>query len=100
MTLAGRVFVVLDPGPSTDAAEVARLLAEAGASVLTVHQDDRPPDGRGVLVADPTDSVDVETATTMAAELFGPVDAVVDLADLPPGAAQVVSVIRDRFAGN
>lgn len=100
MTLAGRVFVVLDPGLPANGAEVARLLAEAGASVLTVHQDDRPPEGRAVLAADPTDPVDVETATTMAGELFGPVDAVVNLTDLPDDPFDVFSVIRRRFEGD
>jgi hypothetical protein len=100
VTVAQRVFVLLDPGPTAggaDASEVARLLAEAGASVVTVHQDPRPPEGRALYAGDPTDPVDVETATTMAAELFGPVDAVVDLADLPPRPADVIAVLEGRF---
>jgi hypothetical protein len=103
MTLAQRVFVLLDPGPpggAADASEVARLLAEAGASVVTVHQDARPPEGRALYAGDPTDPVDVETASAMAAELFGPVDAVLDLADLPPRPADVVVVVEGRFGPN
>jgi hypothetical protein len=81
--LAGRVFVLLDDGTAADGAEVAHGLAEAGASIVTVHEEGRPPDGRAVFAGSPANPFDVDAARAMAAELFGPVDAVVDLADLP-----------------
>jgi hypothetical protein len=52
---------------------------------LTVHGQGRPPEGRGLFSGDGGDPLDVGTATTMATELFGPVDAVLDVADLPDG---------------
>ncbi|MDQ1445724.1 MAG: hypothetical protein QOI20_2188 [Acidimicrobiaceae bacterium] len=82
--LGGRVLVLLDNG-SEHGAHVARALAQAGASVLTVHGQGRPPEGRGLFSGDGGDPLDVGTATTMATELFGPVDAVLDVADLPDG---------------
>jgi NAD(P)-dependent dehydrogenase (short-subunit alcohol dehydrogenase family) len=94
--LSGRVFVLLDNGASVSSADVARALAEAGAAVVTVHGE-RPPEGRGVLAGDPSDPLDVEAATTMAQELFGPVDALLDLADLPPVAVEAVAEVRRRF---
>jgi hypothetical protein len=80
------------------AAEVARRLAVAGASVVTLHQDGRGPEGRAVFAGDSAEPLDVDTARTMAAELFGPVDAVLDLADLPPDADGVVAEVEHRFA--
>lgn len=95
--LAGRVFVLLDTGSSLASAEVAKGLAEAGAAVVTVHGE-RPPAGRGVLAGDPSDPLDLEAAKTMAQELFGPVDAILDLvADLPPDAAEALAEVRRRF---
>lgn len=95
--LAGRVFVVLDDGSSDRAADVARALAEAGASVVTLHGEDRGADGRGVFAGDPGAELDVEAAKTMAAELFGPVDAVLDAADLPAMPDEAVRAVLRRF---
>lgn len=95
--LAGRVFVMLDAGSSARAAEVARALAEAGASVVTLHGDGRGADGRAVFAGDPRDELDVEAARTMAAELFGPVDAVLDAADLPRMPDEAVQAVLRRF---
>lgn len=95
--LTGRVFVLLDNGRSLDAAEVAGALAEAGAATITVHGEGRAPDGRGVFVGDPENPLDVETAHTMATELFGPVNAVLDLADLPEMPEEAVAAVLRRF---
>ena len=95
--LDGRVFVLLDDGRSADAADVARVLAEAGASVVTLHDEPRAPEGTAVFAGDPGDSVDVETAETMAAELFGPVDAVLNAADLPRMPEEALQAVLDRF---
>jgi hypothetical protein len=95
--LAGRVFVLLDAGDSAASAGLARGLAEAGAAIVTVHGHGRGADGRGVFAGDPTDPVDVDTAATMAAELFGPVDAVLDLAELPADPGVAVKELHLRF---
>jgi len=95
--LDGRVFVLLDDGRSVDSADVARALAEAGAAIVTVHGERRGPDGRGVFAGDPGDALDVEAAETMAGELFGPVNAVLDLADLPRMPAEAVQAVLRRF---
>jgi hypothetical protein len=95
--LAGRVFVLLDGGDSAGSADLARGLAEAGAAIVTVHGQGRGADGRAVYIGDPSDSIDIEAASTMAAELFGPVDAVVDLAELPVDPAVAVQELRLRF---
>lgn len=95
--LAGRVVVLLDNG-SEHGPLVARALAEAGVSVLTVHGQGRPPEGRAVFAGDPSDPVDVDTAQTMAAELFGAVHAVVDVADLPDDPARAIDVLAARLA--
>lgn len=96
--LGGRVIVLLDNG-SPHGPLVARALAEAGASVLTVHGQGRAPEGRGHFAGDPTDPLDVETASTMATDLFGPVSLVLDLADLPVNvdAGAVVGAVRQKL---
>ena len=93
--LGGRVIVLLDNG-AEHGASVAKALAEAGASVVTVHGQGRPPEGRGHFAGDPSDPMDVETAKTMATELFGSVSAVVDVADVPVNAGphEVVDAVR------
>lgn len=97
--LGGKVIVLLDNG-CEHGPFVARALADAGASVVTVHGQGRAPEGRGHLAGDPSDPMDVETASTMAAELFGAVNAVVDVADVPVNAdlAQVVDAVRAKLA--
>jgi hypothetical protein len=87
-----RVVVLLDNG-SAHGPNVARALAEAGVAVLTVHGQGRAPEGRGHYAGDPSDPFDVETATTMATDLFGPVDAVVDVADLPADPSAAVDAV-------
>lgn len=94
--LVGRVLVLLDNG-SSHGANVARALAQAGASVVTVHGQGRPPEGRAVFAGDPSDPVDVETAQTMAAELFGTVDAVIDVADLPDDPERAIHTVSARL---
>lgn len=94
--LAGRVLVLLDNG-SPHGAHVARALAQAGASVVTVHGQGRPPEGRAVFAGDPSDPVDVETAETMATELFGTVDAVIDVADLPDDPERAIDAVSTRL---
>jgi hypothetical protein len=91
----GRVLVLLDNG-SPHGPDVARALAQAGIAVLTVHGQGRAPEGRGHFAGDPSDPVDVETATTMATELFGTVDAVIDVADLPADPEQALAAV-DRI---
>jgi NAD(P)-dependent dehydrogenase (short-subunit alcohol dehydrogenase family) len=95
--LAGRVLVLLDDGRSTDSAAVARALAEAGAAVVTVHGEGRAPDGRAEFVADPSNPIDVDTAVTMATELFGPVDGVVSLGELSVHAPSAIEELARRF---
>lgn len=95
-SLAGRVVVLLD-NDTAHGPTVAHALAEAGASVVTVHGQGRAPEGRGHLAGDPSDPMDVETASTMAAELFGPVDVVVDAADLPDQPADAIRALTDRL---
>ena len=97
--LSGRVFVLLDNGSSTASADIARGLAEDGASVVTVHGQGTRPEGRGHFAGDPSDPLDVDAAVTMATELFGPVDAVLDLADLPRMAMDALAEVRRRFPG-
>jgi NAD(P)-dependent dehydrogenase (short-subunit alcohol dehydrogenase family) len=80
--LGGRVVVLLDNG-TPHGPHVARALAEAGVCVVTVHGQGRAPEGRAHLSGDPSEPLDVATAKEMARELFGPVDAVIDVADLP-----------------
>ncbi len=95
--LDGRVLVLLDDGRSTDAVAVAHALADAGASIVTLHGQGRGADGRGLFAGDPSDPLDVDAARTMAAELFGPVDAVVDLAELPRMPAEAVAAVTRRL---
>jgi hypothetical protein len=94
--LAGRVFVLLETG-AQPAAELGRLLAEAGASTITVHGHDQPPGGRGLLAGDPSNPLDVDAATAMATELFGPVDAVLDLSSLPADPEAALAALHNRF---
>lgn len=95
--LAGRVFVLLDDGQALASAAVSRALAEAGAAIITVHGAGAAPEGRGLFVGDPGEPVDVETATTMATELFGPVDGVVSVADLPDEPDKAVAELTRRY---
>lgn len=96
--LGGRVIVLLDNG-SEHGSLVAKALAEAGASVLTVHGQGRAPEGRGHYAGDPSDPMDVETAAIMATELFGPVSLVFDAADVPVNAkaSDMVATIRAKI---
>lgn len=96
--LGGAVIVLLDNG-SPHGSLVAKALAEAGASVVTVHGQGRPPEGRGHFAGDPSDPMDVETASTMATELFGPVSLVLDVADVPVNAdaVGVVGAVRAKL---
>lgn len=96
--LGGRVVVLLDNG-SPHGTLVAKTLAEAGASVLTVHGQGRAPEGRGHFAGDPSEPMDVDTASTMATELFGPVSLVLDVADVPDtaDAAAIVNAVRDKL---
>jgi hypothetical protein len=95
--LGGRVFVLLDNGGSTASVELARGLAEAGAAVVTVHGEGRAPEGRGHLAGDPAEPLDVDAATAMATELFGPVDAVLEVADLPVRPEDAVAEVQRRY---
>lgn len=96
--LAGRVFVLLDDGTGADAAAVAHGLAEAGASVVTLHEEGGAPDGRASFTGSPTNPIDVDAAQTMATELFGPVDAVLYLSELPNSADTAVRKLRERYS--
>jgi len=96
-SLSGKVVVLLDNG-SAHGVDVARALAEAGVSVVTVHGQGRPPEGRAVFAGDPSDPVDVQSAQTMATELFGRVDAVIDVADLPADPQRAIDTVATRLA--
>lgn len=95
--LSGKVVVLLDNG-SAHGAHVAKALAEAGVSVMTLHGQGRPPEGRAVFAGDPADPVDVDAAQTMASELFGRVDAVIDVADLPEDPSGAIDTVAARLA--
>ena len=90
--VGGAVVVLLDNG-SEHGPAVAQALAEAGISVVTVHGQGRAPEGRAHLAGEPSNPVDVDAAKTMAEELFGRLDGVVDITDLPADPAEAVATL-------